>query len=174
MKNKRYLRLLVITLVLVVSMFSNVFANTGSGWTCIKQGNTDYSVGERLDTISGISIYASDCRSAYCIFNSNFDVKEGDLLSIAFGSFFSGDRSEFDGSASDCTAQVVSENGGLIATINFELNGNLLSCNERKDVYITKETAGKMKFYIYLECPGPYYVSTELNELYVEINGEDV
>lgn len=174
MKNKRCLRLLVITLALVVSMFSNVFASSYGYWTCVSQHNSKYPVGTQLSCLSNLDIRADIHGTEYCKFDSNFEVEEGDLLSLSFGAFFSGNENEFDGSASDCVAKVISENGDVIANINFELNGNLLSCYERKDVYITKETAGKIRFYIHMECPGPVDVSTELNELFVEINGEEL
>ncbi len=171
MKNKRCLGFLVITFVLVFSMFSNVFANTYGYWTCVSQNNSIYPVGSTISSVSNLNIRSDIRGTEYCKFESSFEVEEGDLLSLSFGAFFAGNKNEFDGAASDCVAQVVSENGSIIATINFELNGNLLSYYEHKDVYITKETAGKINFYIHMECPGPVDVSTELNELFVEVNG---
>lgn len=171
MKIKKILGLLIVVLVLVSSMFSNVFANTYGYWTCVSQNNSIYPVGSTISSLSNLNIRSDIRGTEYCKFKSSFEVEEGDLLSLSFGAFFDGNENEFDGAASDCVAQVVSENGNLIATINFELNGNLLSYYERKDVYITEETAGKINFYIHMECPGPADVSTELNELFVEVNG---
>lgn len=174
MKNKRYLGFLIITLVLVVAMFSNVFAITGSGWTCISSYNTSYSVGSIINSVCSDFNIKSGYDSASCVLKSNFDVKAGDEVFISFGTSFYGDESKYDGSASICGAHIKTEDGTVLASVSYELNGYHISGYGNDSITITDETAGKLVFVIGLEGSGTFGVGSLIDELFVEVNGYEM
>ena len=174
MRKRKCLGFFVLVLVLVLSMFGNVFASSNGGWTCIEESNSDYSVGNTVNKVTYTSISADGYHSESCTFESNFEVEEGDLLSVAFGAYFDGNSDKFDGSASYCIAQIIAENGDVIARVKFELNGNYLSEYGVDSAYVTEETAGKIRFNIFMENTGTFDVSSELDELVVERNGIEI
>lgn len=171
---RKCLGFLALVFVLVASMFSNVFADNRRYWTCIDEYNSPYSVGLTVNKVTYTSISADGRHSESCTFESNFEVEEGDLLSIAFGAYFEGDSDKFDGSASYCGAEIIAENGDVIASVEFELDGNHLSEYGMDSVYVTEETAGKITFNIFMENTGTFDVSAELSELLVERNGTEI
>lgn len=171
---RKCLGFLALVFVLVASMFSNVFASSNSGWTCIQERDSDYSVGQIVDEVTGLSINSDGYHDESCTFESNFEVEEGDLLLVSFGACLEGDSSKFDGSASICWVRLIAENGDTIANVRFELNGNHLSADGVDSSYITKETAGKITFDVFMENTGLYDVSTALTDLCVERNGIEI
>lgn len=174
MKNKRCLGFLVITLVLVVSMFSNVFASNGKDWTCIYSNNTKYAVGDIVKRVSGLNISSDGSHTEECQFESNFEVESGDELSLSFGASFWGDKSKFDGSASICIASIYAENGTKLLEVRFELNGNQIEKYGHGLIYVSDEDAGKLTFDITMENTGTNEVKTNIEELYVEVNGDEI
>lgn len=173
MKNKRCLGFLVITLILVISMFSNVFASTGSGWTCISEYNTQYSVGETINYLNSIDLTATNDRTASAIFESNFEVKSGDRLFLEFSSVFSGDSEYFDEAVSACWATIVAENGDTLLDINYTLDGNKTGHWTSQSTTVTDDTAGKLTFYIGLEGTGTKKVDSTIGDIYFVLNDND-
>lgn len=173
MKNKRCLGFLVITLVLVVSMFSNVFASNNTGWTCIRSYKTDYNVGDTVDFISDIGLITHHPNYAIVELKSNFNVKTGDIIELGFNAVIEGSNQEgIEQSASTCLAQLLTEDGTLLNEVRFELKGGRHE-GGTKQVKITNKTAGKLRLYVYLEDTGNQYTTSVVEELYVNINGND-
>lgn len=173
MRNKRCLSFLVITLILVMSMLSNVSAGYRD-WTCTYSRNTIYSVGQVVDGVSGLDISSDNGHTGECMFESDFEVEPGDKLWLSFGAYFTGNESKFDGSASACGATVYAEDGTKLLEVRFELCGYLLSSCGNDVITIDDETAGKLKFNIFMEGTGTTGVGTDIEELYVEVNGSEV
>ena len=173
MKNKRCIRFLVITLVLVISMFSNVFASGESGWTCTRSYKTDYNIGDTVDYISDVGLTTSPPYYALIEFKSNFNVKTGDIIELGFSAVIEGsDEEAIEQSASFCLAQLLTEDGTLLDEVRFELKGGRHE-GGTKQVNITNQTAGKLRLYMYLEDTGNHRTKPIVEELYVNINGRD-
>ena len=174
MKNKRYLGFLVITLVLVISMFSNVFASSGSGWTCIYSGNSKYSVGSTIDAVGFIDLYTYSQESVGVKFKSNFEVESGDKLYLTLDTYLDGNSDYFNQAASVSFARVIAENGDILLDINYELYGNRTSYYMYQGNTITDETAGKLTLEVGLEGTGTRYVNAYINSICLEVNVKEV
>lgn len=170
---KKGLWFLLVTALLVIASIMNVFAGT-TDWTCTESYNTIYSVGDVIPGASYIDISADSSHSESCTFESNYKVKAGDNLHLSFGTCFAGNKNKFDGTASICRAVVYAENGTKLADVSYELNGYQTTNYGKDDVKITDATAGKLKLTVYLENTGTNGVSTLLEELFVEVNGNEI
>lgn len=176
MKNKRCLGFLVITLVLVVSMFSNVFASNNTGWTCTAESGTRYSVGDTISHVSGIYFWNVYPKNASATFESSFAVKSGDTVELCLNAYLSDnvDNKDIDGAASICLAQLISENGSLLSDVRFELSGSKYSDSKSQTIKITNATAGKLKLYLFAEGTGKSGVEARIAGPYVKVNGVEV
>lgn len=170
---KNYLGFLVLTLVLVASMFSNAFASSYGNWTCIQSTFNGLPVGRTVNYISDISIQNGESTDS-CKFVSSFDVEVGDNITLDYKVYFVGDEDKFDGSASSCWVNVIAENGETVLSISTELTGNRYYYNESKEAIITDETAGKLTVYFGMEDSGYEGVYSNLSKLHLYINGTRV
>lgn len=174
MKNKKRLGFLVVTLVLVASMFSNVFASTGNGWTCIYNYNSPYSIGNTIDYLSSLDLYTYNLQTVSVKLESNFEVESGDQLDLTLDTYFDGFSDYFDKAASVSWVRVIAENGDVLLDINYELYGNRTSYYMYKRNIITDETAGKLTLDVGLEGTGTRYVDAYISSICLEVNGEEV
>lgn len=174
MKNKKRLGFLIITLLLISLMFINVFANSSSGWVCTESNGYEYTKGEIIDKASSIYFEASYGYTAWYEFESDFTVKPGDNVNLAFGAYLYGDNTSIDGAASMCTAQLISENGDVIGEVNFELSGSHGGNYQTSSCKITNATAGKIKLYVYAESPGERSVYAKVTDVDVRVNGQEM
>ena len=176
MKNKRCLGFLVITLALVISMFSNVFASTGSGWTCVSSSCVKYEVGETINKVSDIYFWNVYPKHAYVTFESNFAVKSGDTVELCLGAYLTDniDNKNLDGAASICLAQLLAENGTLLADLRFELTGSNQTDSKTVKFNITNTTAGKLKLYLFAEGTGLSGTEARIAGTYIKVNGVEV
>ncbi|MEI3163765.1 MAG: hypothetical protein V8S74_10370 [Lachnospirales bacterium] len=173
MKNKKCLGFLILTIILVISMFSSAFANSLGSWTCIQESRTKFTVGQVLNNVSCLNINADGQHSEYCTFVSDFDVEPGDVVSISFAASFRGDKNRIEEAVSACGASLTAENGKTILSADSVVLG-WTDAYQNKEVEITEETAGKLTFEVYLEGTGTNGVSVRFDDLYIEINGEEV
>lgn len=175
MISKKYLGFLILNVVMVISMFNNVFANYSGGWTCIKESRTQYSVGENIYQVSNMKMSADGQHTEYCELTSNFDVYSGDTLSLIFCCGLYGDESKFESSASMCSVKLIAENGTVLMKIYTELNGNNIYFRKKESVNITPQTEGKLTYIIGLEGTGTNGVVAELDdETCLDIEGREL
>lgn len=174
MKNKRSLCFFVVTLVLVISMFGNVFAGGSSGWILISEHGTSYQSGERFDYASDLNFNTVYPSSAECICESNFNVSAGDDVGLDFEAYLAGNETDVDGAASVCYASIIAENGTELAGVSFELHGSNVLDYGDDSIRITNETAGKLKLRVFLEDTGKSGVEARVNNVCVYVNGDEV
>ncbi|MDO4301402.1 MAG: hypothetical protein Q4D26_08455 [Clostridia bacterium] len=170
MKNKRCLGFLVVTLMLVISMFSNVFASSYGYWYNAAYPNN------KVDFVSDIYIKATYGSNAFCNLTSSFDVSEGDVVSLSFYTQLIGIETDIDGAASGCQARIIAENGTVLATVRYTLRGSSDSSylGGDKSVRITNTTAGKLTLDVSIEEPGASGTEVRLKKLNVKVNGTEV
>lgn len=173
MKNKKCLGFLILTIILVISMFSSAFANSLGSWTCTQESRTKFTVGQVLENVSCLNITADGQHSESCTFVSDFDVEPGDVVSISFAASCGGDKNRVEEAVSACGAFLKDENGNTILNAGSVVLG-WNSAYQHKEVEITEETAGKLTLGVYLEGTGTNDVSVNFDEFYIEINGEEV
>lgn len=166
MKNKRCLGFLFITLTLMVSMLSNVFASSYGYWY---GSNT-------VEYVSNIRMKATYGSGDSCDITSSFSVKSGDRVSLSFYTELVGIETDIDGAASMCSAQLIAENGTVLANIRYELRGNsnFSYLGDDKTVTITNATAGKLTLKAYMDEPGVSGTEVRLKKLSVKVNGTEV
>ena len=111
MKNKKCLGFLILTIILVISMFSSAFANSLGSWTCTQESRTKFTVGQVLENVSCLNITADGQHSESCTFVSDFDVEPGDVVSISFAASCGGDKNRVEEAVSACGAFLKDENG---------------------------------------------------------------
>ena len=174
MKNKRCLGFLVITLVLVISMFSNVFASSYGYWTCVDTNDTSYLLGEQLDYIDDLYLETVQQQSVYAKFKSSFEVSSGDTIKLILSAQLEGDKNYFDQAASMCGATVIDENGNVILSIYYQIAGSYPNYSETKSANITAENAGKLYVTVSLEGTGTNYVDSCLGGIHLIVNNECV
>lgn len=174
MKNKRCLGLLVITLVLIVSMFSNVFASSYGYWTCIDNYNTSFPIGGQLNYIDDLYLESVQQQSVYAKFESSFEVSSGDTIELKLSSQLEGDEDYFDQAASMSTATVRDENNNVILRISYQIAGSYPTGNVTKCANITAENAGKLYVTISLEGTGTNYVNSCLGGIHLKVNNKYV
>lgn len=174
MKNKRSLCFFVVTLVLVISMFGNVFAGGSSGWILISEHGTSYQSGDRLNYASDLYFFTVYPSNAECICESNFDVSAGDNIRLDFEAYLYGNETDVDGAASICSASLIAENGTELAEVRFELHGSKISAYGNDTIRITNATAGKLKLYVFLEGTGKSGVEARVDNVCVYVNGDEV
>lgn len=173
---RKCLGFLALVFVLVVSMFSNVFASSiGKGWTCIGSYNNHYEIGDQLGSyLDEMWLNTQNDQSTYVEFESNFEVHSGDVLELSLYTLFDGDENYYDQAASACTAIIYDENGNSILNVNYELRGYMSEYRETETTVITDESEGKLTAYIFLEGTGTKYVNASIESLYLKINGKYV
>ena len=172
MKNKRCLGFLVITLALVISMFSNVFASSYGYWTCVDTYNI--SLGGQLNYMNGLYLESINQQSVYAKFESSFEVSSGDTIELKLSTQLEGDEDYFDQAASMCGAAVIDENGNVILSIYYQIAGSYPNYSETKSANITAENAGKLYVTVSLEGTGTNYVDSCLGSIHLKVNNEYV
>lgn len=173
MKNKRCLGFLIVTVVLVISMFGNVFASS-TGWTLTSEDGTFYQRGDRFNYASDLFFNTVYPRNASVTLDSNFDVSAGDDVSLDFKAYLYGNETDTDGAASMCSANLVAENGTVLASVSFEIHGSRESDYGSDSIRITNATAGKLKLVVFLEDAGKSGVESRVNRVRVYVNGDEV
>lgn len=174
MKNKRCLGFLFITLTLMVSMFSNVFASSKGYWTCVGESGTHLSVGNTVNYASNISFWNCYPMGASVRYASSFSVEPGDSIELGLGADLVGNETDIDGAASVCVAELIAENGAVIASVTLDLSGSNYTDYRTSSAHITNATAGKLKLYIFAEGTGVSGVETRITDVYVEVDGYEV
>ena len=156
----------MISLILVISMLSNVFASSYGYWYGDK----------KVDYVSDINLRATYGNSVSCSVTSSFDVKSGDKVSLSFYSQIIGIETDIDGAASMCLASLTAENGTVLTTIRYELNGSSSGSYKGSDstVTINNNTAGKLTLNVIMEEPGESGTEVRLKKLNVKVNGTEV
>ena len=174
MKNKKCLGFLAVTLMLIVSMFSNAFASSNSGWVCTEANGIDYHEGSVISKTSEIYIVNEFPDTSWFEFESNFTVKQGDRISLGLGACLYGYETSIDGTASICRAELISEDGTVVASVSYNLRGSADTQYETDSCTISSGTAGKLKLYLFTEDPGRRGVYSIITDVNVTVNGQEV
>ena len=180
---RKCLGFLALVFVLVMSMFSNVFASN-DGWTCMSSYNTNYSKGDVIKSISNIEqIVSTIDSSSELIFESNFEVKSGDELYVCLETSLQGNEEYIYEASSHNVISVTAENGTTLCSVSCNLgeiqigpNGlyNLTHFFGNDEITITDETAGKLTVEIFIEGPGTEHLDAVTEAVCLEINGSEV
>ena len=174
MRKRKCLGFFVLVFVLVISMFSNVFASNERYWTCIDESNSPYSIGDTIYNICSLtSLTSTNDKTSYVTFESNFEVESGDELYIYMESYFIGDEEYMDQAASANRLYVKSESGEIICEIGYELSYRT-QIWQSDSVIITDETAGKLTVYAGLEGTGTKKIDVHIGAINFELNGGEV
>ena len=172
MRNKKYLKFLVIVLILVVSMFSNVFAN--SLWTVTSQYNSHFSVGDSVWGAWNLALETSSGPNKNVEAQSSFEVKQGDVIRLSYGFRMYGiNGTSIDGSASMVRVTVTTADGKRLLSVTHELKGNFPRIYD--DVYATVPAGseGKVKLYVGVEGTGTLNVYSEVYEMNFYVNDDE-
>lgn len=172
MRKRKGLRFLMILMIMVTSLFNHVFASQHT-WICTAEQNSRFAVGETIYKASSIAGMDTHPSSAYCDFDSEFELKAGQKLEFKFGATFDSINydEEQNNPVSSCGAVVTSESGKVIAKINFILDNNNKVQSESVTTYITNSTAGKVNLSVFIEGTGEGEISTKVNLLSFKVNG---
>lgn len=145
-----------------------------SGWTCIDENNSLYSVGSILSNAGYLNLYTKNQQTTSVKFKSNFEVKSGDRVELDLETCFTGDQTYFDQAASMSWAQLIAENGEILLDIDYDLTGYSTSGWGSDYTFITDETAGKLTLYVGVEGTGTRYVNAKVDSICVEINSDEM
>lgn len=175
MRKRKCLGFLGLVFVLVVSMFSNVFASSNEGWTCIYEKDSPYSIGDTIKSVTGIDIRAENDTTTIVEFQSDFEVKSGDVIELDLETYLCGSKYFFDQASSAGYAAVIAENGETICSVTCNIYGEIHPTSyESNRAIVTDETEGTLTFHLLMEGTGTKEVDACMEQLYLEVNDNEV